>query len=170
MIMAASGNVALAPDSLGYGASYDYFKRYVSHATDIPVAAAVTVLISLPRSPFFTSYLVKKAYQTSAIPLWLKAQQLIVDETGCETELANTVVVSGYSEGGYGSVAIAQALDCLGVEIIKLQAGGGPYKLASRTLADTHGECCAFLIPWADGRRALRCGLTRQILASLFGL
>ena len=34
-------------------------------------------------------------------------------------------------QGGYGAVAIAEALESYGANIVKLQAAGGPYKLSS---------------------------------------
>lgn len=122
-IVASNGNVAIAPDNLGYGESYNHFK----------------------------SYLVRQAYKTAAIPLWLKAQQMIADETNCTSEMANNVFLSGYSEGGYGAVAVAEGLECMGVDILMLQGSAGPYQLARSGLEILSKEdqsfrfCVAFL-------------------------
>ena len=86
------------------------------------------------------SYLMTKTYQTSFIPLWLKAQKIIHDENGCKTDLGDSAVVLGYSEGGNSAVAHANALECMGVNVIKLLPGAGPYLLASTTLVMTHGQ------------------------------
>ena len=86
------------------------------------------------------SFLVKKAYQTSFVPLWLKAQQIIATETSCQSELANDVVVTGYSEGGFAAVAISDAMHCMGVNVIKMLVGGAPYQIASEQFLSMHGE------------------------------
>lgn len=107
LAIASTGTIVLMPDYMGYGES--------------------SALI-------YKAYLVKKQYHTSIIPLWLMADQLIQDESNCTTALANAAAVLGYSEGGYAAVALAQALYAMGVDIIKVEAGAGPYKIASATM------------------------------------
>ncbi len=76
------------------------------------------------------SYAFKLGYQISTVPLWLYTKKLIA-ETYPDSELEDSVVVSGYSEGGYAAVSIAEALSAIEVDIISLQAGAGPYRLSS---------------------------------------
>lgn len=47
---------------------------------------------------FFKGFVLKKQYQTSAMPLYMKARRVIAQETGCITEVSDNVVSSGYSE------------------------------------------------------------------------
>jgi hypothetical protein len=83
----------------------------------------------------FKGYLVRKSYETSFVPLWWKAQCLIQEETDCRSALANAALISGYSEGGYSSVVVASILDRLfAVDIILVQSGGAPYRVASEAL------------------------------------
>jgi len=112
ILLSSNGYVGISPDYLGYGDSYEYFK----------------------------SFLVKKAYQTSFVPLWLKAQQIIATETSCQSELANDVVVTGYSEGGFAAVAISDAMHCMGVNVIKMLVGGAPYQIASEQFLSMHDD------------------------------
>ncbi|KAK1736308.1 hypothetical protein QTG54_012908 [Skeletonema marinoi] len=91
LLMGASGTVAIAPDTLGYSNTYDYFKGYI----------------------------VKKQYQTSFIPLWLKTKRTIAEETNC---------------GGYGAFAIAEAAESAGIDIQAVLSGAGPYLTSSALL------------------------------------
>ena len=86
------------------------------------------------------SYLIQKAYATSTIPLYLQSQSLISKLTNCKMTLSNAVTVSGYSEGGYASIALSETLQNLGMDLIIAQAGGGPYMLSSATLLTTAGK------------------------------
>jgi len=106
LLMGASGTVAIAPDTLGYSNTYDYFKGYI----------------------------VKKQYQTSFIPLWLKTKRTIAEETNCVSELGNGLTVAGYSEGGYGAFAIAEAAESAGIDIQAVLSGAGPYLTSSALL------------------------------------
>ena len=45
--------------------------------------------------------------------------------------LGDSITVMGYSEGGYAAVAIADTLYKEGKTILKVQAGGGPFRLSS---------------------------------------
>ena len=104
--MGASGTVSIAPDTLGYSNTYDYFKGYI----------------------------VKKQYQTSFIPLWLKTKRTIAEETECVSELGNGLTVAGYSEGGYGAFAIAEAAESVGIDVQQVLSGAGPYLTSSALL------------------------------------
>ncbi len=66
-----SGAISLAPDFMGYG-----------HSESV------------------RSYLVRDAYLTATIPLWMKVGEDLNKETSQRTMLADAVAVEGYSEGG----------------------------------------------------------------------
>jgi len=103
-LIASSGNAVVTPDNIGYGESYDHH----------------------------VGFLIRKAYKTASVPLWLKAQEYIATETKCQSELGNSVVTGGYSEGGYGAVAVAEAMDkCMNVKVIKLFSGAAPIQISS---------------------------------------
>jgi hypothetical protein len=104
LAIASSGAVSLMPDYMGYGES---------------------------SGTIFKAYLVKQQYQTSIIPLWLMADRIIQSESDCTAALASAAAIVGYSEGGYVAVALAEGLDKMGVDIIKVEAGAGPYRMAS---------------------------------------
>lgn len=116
LLTATAGNVGLAPDNLGYGASYDYH----------------------------IGYIIRRQYQTSAIPLWYKAQEMVRQQSSnknCsrQQQLGNSAFVAGYSEGGYGAIAIAEALDtCVGVSVSKVMAGAGPIQTTRSFMEITH--------------------------------
>jgi len=78
-------------------------------------------------------YIVRKSYSTSVIPLWLATNELIRTETDCSSSLANSVATVGYSEGGYASVAAADALNIIGADLIRVEAGGAPFRLSTVT-------------------------------------
>jgi pimeloyl-ACP methyl ester carboxylesterase len=82
----------------------------------------------------YKGYLIKQSYETSIIPLWYKAAQILREESDCRTALANELVVIGYSEGGYASTVVSRALYTLGWSIIKLFAGAVPAKVAGPEL------------------------------------
>jgi hypothetical protein len=106
----STGAVTLMPDYMGYGESSE---------------------------TIFKAYLVKQQYQTSIIPLWLMADQIIQSESDCTAALASATAIVGYSEGGYAAVALAEGLDKIGVDIIKVEAGAGPYRMASAVIVKT---------------------------------
>jgi len=107
MMAAATGKyVGLIVENMGYGESSECFK----------------------------STLVKKTYQTPVVPLWLATQDLVADMSDCSTELVNKVVVNGFSEGGFGSLAMSKALDDIGVDVILTQSGSPADVDASTSL------------------------------------
>lgn len=108
VLPAAAGSIAIQPDYLGYG----------EENGDVSKA-----------------FLVKKSYQTSVVPLWLKAAAILEQETSCSA-LADAAMISGFSEGGYSSVVVADALSDLGVDIIRVQAGAVPARLGSTFIPD----------------------------------
>jgi hypothetical protein len=103
VLPAAAGSVAILPDYFGYGES---------------------------NNDIFKAFLVKQSYQTSIVPLWLKAAAVISEESDCAA-LANVATVAGTNEGGYASIVVADALHDLGIEIIRVQAGAVPARLGS---------------------------------------
>jgi hypothetical protein len=106
-LAASSGKVSIRPDYLGYGESADFYK----------------------------SFLLKPAYPTATLPLWQKAVQMVQDESNCQSYLKPAAYLTGYGEGAYAAISIADALhQTLQVNIVKVSVGGGPYRLASITL------------------------------------
>jgi hypothetical protein len=77
----------------------------------------------------YKGYTIKKAYQTSCVPVVLWARQYLRELTECATELATTVGIKGYSEGGYTAVVLADSLYRMGWNVVQVHAGGGPYDL-----------------------------------------
>lgn len=79
------------------------------------------------------SYVVKEVYQASAIPLLLKVKDHLESKyNGC-TLLDKRVAIMGYSEGGYATVSIADAIDMLddGYVHTYTGVGGAPLRLSS---------------------------------------
>jgi len=113
MAVATGKYVGLVVDNMGFGESIDCFK----------------------------GTFVRKAYQTPALPLWLATQDLVADMSGCKTQLTNKAIVNGYSEGGFGALAVAEALDGIGVDIILAQSGAPANVDAA--ISETLGECGA---------------------------
>jgi len=81
------------------------------------------------------SYIVKTLYSASAVPLLLKAQDIVKKSNSC-TEMDKRVAIMGYSEGGYATVAISDAIDTLndGYEQTYLGVGGAPIKISTEQL------------------------------------
>jgi dienelactone hydrolase len=80
------------------------------------------------------SYVVKEVYQASAIPLLLKVlDNLEIKEEYKCTVLDKRVAIMGYSEGGYATVSIADAIDMLddGYLHTYTGVGGAPLRLSS---------------------------------------
>ena len=80
----------------------------------------------------FKSYMVRKSYETSIIPLWLYTQEFLRDETDCQTALGEAVYILGYDEGGYASVVAADALHRMGVNVVAVFSGGAPFQIGSQ--------------------------------------
>jgi hypothetical protein len=114
LAIAASGVAAIMPDYLGYGA-YDDAGFWDNAA--------------------FKSYLIKKSYPTSIMPLWYKSAELIQQESHCSSALGNAVAIYGYSEGGYVSVAMADTMDRLGIHVVHVDAGGAPIDIETSLYA-----------------------------------
>ena len=81
------------------------------------------------------SYIVKSLYSASAVPLLLKAQDIVKKSNSC-TEMDKRVAIMGYSEGGYATVVISDAIDTLddGYEQTYLGVGGAPIKISTEQL------------------------------------
>lgn len=65
---------------------------------------------------------VKQSYQTASIPLYLLAQR-VIKSTSASSYLGTRTFVAGFSEGGFGSVAVAEAVSSLGFETYLLTGG-----------------------------------------------
>jgi len=82
----------------------------------------------------FKKYLVRKSYVMSTVPLRWKARDLVRDSTGCEMSLGDGVSIFGYSEAGYTSIAVADLMSRLGIDILDVRSGGSPLLSGSATL------------------------------------
>jgi len=98
------GMMTVAPDMSGYGES-----------------AGTLVTASLNR----------RAVATASVPLYFKAKSILTSETGGVTDVSNSAVFYGYSEGGYSSPAAADAFNSIGINPIQVYSGGGPIKTGS---------------------------------------
>lgn len=100
-VAATAGAISILPDFIGFGASKSFSRPF---------------LAPLP-------------YEQAFAMSWLATQKFIESSSrGC-TNLDNVATVSGYSEGGYAAVVGALALQQLGVRILSLHPGGGPYNV-----------------------------------------
>jgi hypothetical protein len=62
----------------------------------------------------------------------LKAKYQLAQETDCNTDIADVAFYSGYSEGTYAAIALAEGLnETLGIKPLRVLAGGGPYKFST---------------------------------------
>jgi hypothetical protein len=105
-ILAGTGQVLVFPDYMGYA----------ENALEL-----------------YKGYTIKKAYQTSCVPIVLWARQYVRELTNCATQLSTTVGIKGYSEGGYTAVVLADTLYRMGWNVVQVHAGGGPYDLIAAT-------------------------------------
>lgn len=103
-IPASMGIPALMPDYFGYGVS---------------------------NAQIYKGYIIPQSYETSMIPLWYKTAQILRQESNCKTELGSAVTILGYSEGGFASIVLGQALHNLGWDVTRIHAGGVPAKAGS---------------------------------------
>uniref|UniRef100_A0A7S1BJ48 Uncharacterized protein n=2 Tax=Corethron hystrix TaxID=216773 RepID=A0A7S1BJ48_9STRA len=55
--------------------------------------------------------------------------KMVAERTSFHTTLANEAFVAGYSERGYASIIIGDALSRIGVKIKSVHAAGGPYQV-----------------------------------------
>lgn len=83
----------------------------------------------------FPGYLIRNSYVTSVVPLYLQATKLLEDETECSA-VADAVFIAGFSEGGYASIAVADKMSSMGIDIIRVDAGGAPFWISSAVLVD----------------------------------
>jgi len=106
---ASAGTYTLLPDVLGLGEDWESVR----------------------------SYMIKALYQASAVPLLLKAKDVIEKENKC-TELDKRVNVMGFSEAGYATIAISHAIDMLDDDYMHTYTGvgGAPIQLSSVQLTE----------------------------------
>lgn len=106
----------------------------------LPASCGVPVVLpdffgyGVSNSKISKGFLIRQSYETSIVPIWYKAAQIVQNETDCKTALVDELHVGGYSEGGYASIVVAQALRKLNWKILRADAGAFPTKLASLTL------------------------------------
>ena len=103
ILAASQGLVAMNFDMTGYGESS-----------------------SLVPSPF-----VRLSVGTATLPIYHKVRSMIVEETGGKTKLNDRVSFYGYSEGGYNSIAAADAFAKSGMKVEHVYAGGSGIKTSS---------------------------------------
>jgi len=68
---------------------------------------------------------------TASLPIYNKVRSMIDEETRGKTKLNDRVSFYGYSEGGYSSIAAADAFENSGMKVEHVYAGGAPIKVAS---------------------------------------
>ncbi|CAB9504150.1 unknown protein [Seminavis robusta] len=83
----------------------------------------------------YRGYIVRKSYETSVTPLYFQAKKLLEDETDCSA-VADSIFIMGYSEGGYSSVAVAEKMHSMGIDIIRVDPGGAPFDVSGATFVD----------------------------------
>jgi hypothetical protein len=109
IIGASAGAVAILPDNIGYGQSYDYQK----------------------------GYLIYSLYQQASVTMFLAARRMLLSVTSSDspcTVLDTVVTVTGYSEGGYSAFSSCLAFNQLSIEgtkvrVLNCQCGGTPFDL-----------------------------------------
>eukprot|EP00588_Corethron_pennatum_P005797 CAMPEP_0194282668 /NCGR_PEP_ID=MMETSP0169-20130528/23615_1 /TAXON_ID=218684 /ORGANISM="Corethron pennatum, Strain L29A3" /LENGTH=511 /DNA_ID=CAMNT_0039028063 /DNA_START=183 /DNA_END=1714 /DNA_ORIENTATION=+ len=111
LIASSIGSITILPDFLGFGESYRNKKAYI----------------------------VKQSYKTASIPLWLEVNKNVA-AMNTQTRLSNEFFVAGYSEGGYASVVIGEALHQMGVKLGFVHASGGPYQIGKTEVAISLAE------------------------------
>lgn len=98
-IFGVSGAIAIAPDFLGYGESYQTPRAY---------------------------FVLGNMAQSGALA-WLATQEFVrTVSNGC-TVLEAAASVAGYSEGGTATIPVALALRALDVNVVGAYVGGGVY-------------------------------------------
>jgi pimeloyl-ACP methyl ester carboxylesterase len=80
------------------------------HLMEIPVVLPDFFGYGVSNSKISKGFLIRQSYETSIVPLWYKAAQILQNETDCRTVLADELHIGGYSEGGYATMVVAQAL------------------------------------------------------------
>lgn len=100
----------------------------------IPVVLPDFFGYGVSNSKISKGYLIRQSYETSIVPLWYMTAQIMQNETNCRTALADELHIGGYSEGGYATMVIAQALHRLNWTILRADAGAFVSKLASLAL------------------------------------
>jgi len=68
---------------------------------------------------------------TATLPIYHKVRSMIGEETRGKTKLNDRVSFYGYSEGGYNSIAAADAFENSGMKVEHVYAGGAPIKTSS---------------------------------------
>jgi hypothetical protein len=113
VLSATAGVVTIVPDFLGMG------------------EAAATTATLLPSS------FVRQGYITSTWPLIALAQQVVAEESNCTSLVADDVLVTGYSEGGYAAVALLPAFEAMGWTVVRAYVGAVAARLSSVQITGT---------------------------------
>jgi hypothetical protein len=114
VLSATAGVVTIVPDFLGTGEA-------ASGSSD----------------GLLPSSFVRQGYITSTWPLIAAAQQLVAEESNCTSLVANDVMVTGYSEGGYAATSLLPALDALGYNVVQAFVGAVAARLSSVQIMGT---------------------------------
>eukprot|EP00536_Pseudo-nitzschia_multiseries_P000478 jgi/Psemu1/317328/estExt_fgenesh1_pm.C_60016 len=125
----------------------DIPSEFGKNNVDVALGVLASVAQGLPSiSPDFMGYgssdvvrgyLIKDSYVTSTLPLWLKLKLHLREETNCNTDLDSFAFYTGYSEGGYASVALADGFkEAMAVQPSMVLSGGGPYGTKDNLLFD----------------------------------
>ena len=92
------GYVGIAPDFMGYGSNSGLLSR--------------------------VGYIVKNSYVTATLPILLKTKLLLNIKTNDKTRIADGAFYSGYSEGAYASISLAEGLkEAMNVIPLRVFAG-----------------------------------------------
>jgi hypothetical protein len=104
LLLSSSGVISAIPDGIGYGESFDYNRVYLS----------------------------RPAYGQTSVLSYLAAQKYIQSTTGGCTELASTLSIHGYGQGGYAAIAAAKGLQAIGMELLPMYVGSAPLDLIAQ--------------------------------------
>jgi hypothetical protein len=99
VIFGASGAIAISPDFVGYGESYQTPRAFFVHGNQTQGGALA----------------------------WLATQEFVRKTSNGCTVLEAAVSVSGYSEGGTATIPVALALRQLNVRVVGAYVGGAVY-------------------------------------------
>jgi len=85
-------------------------------------------------STLVPSPLIRVSVGTAMLPIYHNVKRMIEEESGGRTEMNDEIFFYGYSEGGYSSIAAADAFEKLGIKPQYVFAGGAPIKTSSWTV------------------------------------
>jgi hypothetical protein len=143
LMSATAGAVAIVPDFLGFGASQNYNRTFLTprpyqqafvvsyYATqdyfDKRSALAAAAMASSNSSTTSSSRTTET--DEGAVVTEGDSTSVTVESNGVCTLVDRVATVSGYSEGGYAALVGALALEQMGVRILSTHIGGAPLNL-----------------------------------------